>query len=145
MFEALLILYVVFNAIALLILVICCICTLVGNSRLNKLATAKVALPTFADCKSTFTKTCVVSSVFLLMDWILFANNYISKEKITGVEILAQNALTFAFVWAAALALIIILELIIKFSKNKKYQLRDAMSPVIVRTVWSFILTFIIA
>lgn len=145
MFEALLILYFAFNAIALLILAICCICALLGNSRLNKLATAKVALPTFTDCKSTFTKTCVVSSIFLLMDWILFANNYVSKEKITGVEILAQNALLFAFVWAVALALVIILELIIKFSKNKKYQLKDALSPVIVRTVWCFILTFIIA
>lgn len=145
MFEALLILYVAFNAIALLILAICCICALVGNSRLNKLATAKVALPTFTYCKSTFTKTCVVSSIFLLMDWILFANNYVGKEKITGVEILAQNALLSAFVWAVALALIIILELIIKFSKNKKYQLKDALSPVIVRTVWCFILTFIIA
>ncbi len=145
MFEALLILYFAFNAIALLILAICCICALLGNSRLNKLATAKVALPTFTDCKSTFTKTCFVSSIFLLMDWILFANNYVSKEKITGVEILAQNALLFAFVWAVALALVIILELIIKFSKNKKYQLKDALSPVIVRTVWCFILTFIIA
>lgn len=145
MFEALLILYVAFNAIALLILIVCCICALVGNSRLNKLATAKVALPTFTDCKSTFTKSCVVSSIFLLMDWIFFANNYVTKEKITGVEILAENALILAFVWAVALALVIILELVIKFNKNKKYELKDALSLVILRTLWCFILTFIIA
>lgn len=145
MFKALLILYVAFNVIALLILIVCCICALVGNLRLNKLATAKVALPTFTDCKSTFTKSCVVSSIFLLMDWILFANNYVTKEKITGVEILAENALILAFVWAVALALVIILELVIKFNKNKKYQLKDALSLVILRTLWCFILTFIIA
>lgn len=139
------ILYVAFNVIALLILIVCCICALVGNLRLNKLATAKVALPTFTDCKSTFTKSCVVSSIFLLMDWILFANNYVTKEKITGVEILAENALILAFVWAVALALVIILELVIKFNKNKKYQLKDALSLVILRTLWCFILTFIIA
>lgn len=144
-FETLLILYVVFNVIALLILSICCFCALVGNSRLNKLATAKVALPTFADCKSTFTKTCIVSSIFLLMDWLLFAGNYVNEEKITGVEILSENALLFSFVWAVVLAIVIILELTIKFSKNKKYQLKDALSPVIFRTVWCFILTFIIA
>lgn len=144
MFEALLILCVIFNVIALLILIICSICALVGNSRLNKLATAKVALPTFMDCKSTFTKTCIVSSVFLLMNWILFANNYVSKEKIPGVEILSNFALQISFVWAIVLALIIVLELIIKFNKNKKYQLKDAIGPVIIRTIWCFILTFII-
>lgn len=145
MFETLLILYVAFNVIALLILIVCCICALIGNSRLNKLATAKVALPTFTDCKSTFTKSCVVSSIFLLMDWIFFANNYTNKEKITGSEILAKNALILAFVWAVALALVIVLELIIKFSKNQKFQFKDALSPVTIKTIWCFILAFIIA
>lgn len=79
------------------------------------------------------------------MDWLLFAGNYVNEEKITGVEILSENALLFSFVWAVVLAIVIILELTIKFSKNKKYQLKDALSPVIFRTVWCFILTFIIA
>lgn len=145
MFEALLILYIAYNVIALLILSVCSVCALIGNSRLNKLATAKVALPTFLDCKATFTKTCVVSSIFLLMDWMLFANGYVGKEKITGIEMLSKFSLLFAFVWAIALAIILILELVIRFSKNKNYQLTDAISPVILRTVWCFILTFIIA
>ena len=145
MFEALSILYVIFNVIALLILTVCCICTLIGNSRLSKLATAKVALPTFVDCKSIFTKTCVVSSIFLLMDWILFANNYVSEDKVAGVKILSQLALSFAYVWAIALALVIILELGLKFNKNKTILLKEAISPVIMRTVWCFILAFIIA
>ena len=123
----------------------CCVCALIGNSRLSKLTTAKVALPTFLDCKSAFSKCCVVSSLFLLMDWIFFSNGYISKEKITGIEILSEFAVRFAFVWAIALVVLIIMDLIIKFGKNNKYQMKSALSLVIFRTVWCFILAFIIA
>lgn len=138
------ILYVIFNVIALVILAVCCICAWVANSRLNSLASAKVALPTFDDCKPSFTRTCVVSSIFLLMDWILFANNYVGKEGVTGIETLSNISLLFSFIWAVALALLVIMELVMKFSKNKNHQLTDALSTVIVRTVWCFILTFII-
>lgn len=145
MFEALLILYIVFNVISLLIVAICCASAIVGNSRLNKLATAKIALPTFTECRTTFIQTIVTSAAFLLLDWLLFANDYVSKKELPGVDIIAKNALSFAVVWAVALALVIILEMVIVFSKNKKYQVKDVVIPVILTTVGCFILTFIVA
>lgn len=145
MFEALLILYIVFNIIALFILLICCICTLIANARINKLVTAKVALPTFTECKSTFIKCCVTSSLFLILDWIMFSSSYISKDKISGSIILSEISLKIAFVWAISLALVSLIEVFTKFIKNREYQMKDAINSIIVRTIWCFILTFIIA
>lgn len=138
MFTTLMVLSGIFNVVALSILVICSVCCFKANKRLSALMTEKVALPRYIDCKPTFTKCCVVSSVFLIMDWLLFSSG------VNGAAQLASFAYTFAHVWAIALVVLVITEIIINFSKVKEYRMKDALSFVMIRTIWWFILTFII-
>ncbi len=145
MFEILMAFFVLFNAIALLILLTSCICTLLTNSKLSKLATSKVALPKFIECKSTMIKCCVASTLFVLLDWLLYSGAYVSKEKIAGNEIIAEYTLLFSVIWAAMIAVLALVDIITKFQKNKTASIRDAFIPVIGRALWCFVLTFIIA
>ena len=144
MFKILLSLFTIFNIIAIIILLLCCISVLLSNLKLSKIATAKIALPTFTDCKSTFKRCCVTSSLFLLLDWIMFSSSYISDKGEVGKEVLAKFTLIFATIWAVMILIVLILEIVIKFIKNNKIHLKDAFAPLIVSSVWYFILTFII-
>ena len=144
MFKLLLILYTIFNIAALVIMLICIISTLVSNINLHKLSTAKIGLPTFTDCKTSFIRCCLTSSLLMLMNWIFFSSAFASESGVSGKEILAKFALIFATVWAVTILVVLITEIVLKFLKNSKVQIKDAFVPLIIRTMWCFILTFII-
>ena len=145
MFKMLVYLYILFNIAALFFLATGCFSVVISMINARKLASAKTGLPTFLSCKPAFKRCCVTSSIFLIMDWILFSSTYVSENGETGKEILANLALTFAVIWAGVTAIGLVVDIASKFSKNSSVQIKDAYVPVVVRTVWCFLLTFFIA
>lgn len=145
MFDVLMTFFKLFNTVAFLVLLICCGCAVLNNIKLNKLASAKIALPSFKDCVKAFRSSCISSSLFLLINWAFFSSSYVSEEGLVGKSILAEEILSVATGWAVLLAILIVLEIVLKFFKNNKADLKDALIPVTVRSVWCFVLAFIIA
>lgn len=144
MFKALLYMNILFNIVAFFILVTGCLSVVFNIINTHKLASAKSGLPTFLSCKSAFTRCCVTSSIFLIMDWILFSSTYVSETGEAGKVILANTTLTFATIWAVSSVVVLLVDVISKFSKNSTVQIKDAFIPVVIRTIWCFLLTFFI-
>lgn len=143
MFELLRILFYVFNVSAMAIVVICCFITVICNIRLRKDASASIGLPTFSDCKKSYICCSVVSSVMLIIDWILISGSYRSGG-LFGPQILAEDVLMLAKIWAVITLAVIIIDILIKFIGNSKYKMKDAIVPLVIGMIWYFILAIII-
>ncbi len=144
MFKLLLALFTIFNISAIIILLLSYVSTLLNNINISRLASAKICLPEFFSCRPSFIKCCVVSSLFIFLDWLVFSGSYVSESGMAGNIILAKFTATFAGIWAGLFVLAIIFEIGMKFIKDQKYDLRDVFLPLTVRTVWYILLTFII-
>lgn len=144
MFKLLLAFFTIFNISAIIILLLSCVSVLLNNINVSRLASAKICLPDFFACRPSFIKCCVVSSLFMFLDWLVFSGSYVSESGMAGNIILAKFTATFTGIWAALIVLAIIFEIGMKFIKDQKYDLKDVFLPLIIRTVWCLVLTFII-
>jgi hypothetical protein len=132
--------FFVLNIIALLIIAICILSTIYERIAKYKFNAAKVILPTFDNCKRTFYMTCISSSTFALLAWVVNLSYPLGENYNEFVK----SMVIFADIWFIVFVISLILNIVIKFFKNGSYDLKSALCPLIVRTVWLYILIIII-
>ena len=143
MFKLLLSLFIIFNVVAIIIVLLTIVCAYIGNIRKSKFVKAEVVLPTFYDCKKTYIQCCISSSLFALTAWFLYSPQAITE---TGnmIESLAKFMFAFGVIWSVILIMAIISELVFEFMKNKSITLKPSLLPIFIKSLWCFILAFII-
>lgn len=142
MFKLLVSLFIVFNIIAIIIILLTIICAFIANIRKTKYVKSEILLPGFLDCKKTFIQCCISSSIFSIVAWVLYAPQAIT-ETWNGIEFLAKCLFSFGIIWAVILIISIISEIVLGFFKNKCMSLKDSFFPLFLRSIWCFILAFV--
>lgn len=143
MFKLLMSLFIIFNIVAMVIVLLTIVCAYIGNIRKSMFAKAEVVLPTFYHCKKTYIQCCISSSLFALTAWLLYSPQAVTE---TGnmIESLAKCIFAFGVIWSVILIIAIISEIVFEFIKNKSLTLKPSLLPIFIKSLWCFILAFII-
>lgn len=144
MFDVLLFLYKLFSLASAAIMILCCAGVIFESFRKGKLSSSKLKIPSFTDLRPAYRKCCLSSTVFILMDWILFSGSYVPGNPAEGAGVLAKCTLGFVLIWSLVFLAVVLTEIAARFSENDKSNIRDAFGPVLFRAVICAALTYII-
>lgn len=147
MYKVLLALFIVANVLAFLVLIASYVTTVLAKIRKSTLATANIVFPLLPE-QLSMVKYCFWSGiVFGGLNWLLCASSVIAAE--TGsTNALSRAMLIFGLVWAIAIFLGIVSEVVlkcIKSSGSNSYTIVAGIKSSILFSIVCFVVSFLIA
>lgn len=148
MYNALLLLFRVANALGVLLLGISYILTIIAKVKERRIPEYSSPIAYFSNL-FTLSKHCFWSgTLFIFLDWLLCSSATIIVNDVVFGE-LSQDLLLFGFVWALMFFVGLVVEMVLRSispsSRSKSYFVAEGVKSGVFYSVLYFILSFLVA